>query len=271
MNIFDYEDYKKYVNFRVSQLPKKGRGYFLKMANFLAVSSVTVSQIFKGDRNLTVEQACELSEYFGFTELESDYFVALVEHERAGSHKLKKLIQRRLESLKAKSSELKHRLRYDKQISEEAKATFYSQWFYSASRLLTAVAGHHTPEEISRYLDLPIKQINEVLQFLAANGLCREKNGLYHIGPTTTHIGADHPLASRHHINWRLQSIERISHLSASELCFTLPNAISDKYLKLIRKELVDAIEKISKLVTESPAETLTCLNIDLFKVRKNS
>lgn len=267
MNIFDFDDYKKYVNFRTFQLPKKGRGQFLRMANFLSISPVTVSQIFKGNRHLTVEQACELSEFFGFTSLEEEYFTALVEQERAGTHKLKKLIENRLNDLRKKSQELRHRLKHDTQLSEETKAIFYSQWYYSAIRLITAVNGYQTPEEISKFFNLPIKRVNEVLQFLTNNDLCKEEKGLYQIGPNSTHIGSDHPLVMRHHANWRFKTIEKLNHLSSSELCLTLPCAISEKSIKLIKKELIEVIERSTKIIDDSPAEILTCLNIDLFKV----
>lgn len=146
-------------------------------------------------------------------------------------------------------------------------AQFYSQWYYSAIRLMTAVPGYQTPEEISKYLDLPISQINRVLQFLVTYGLCLQENGFYHIGPNSTHVHVDDPLVTRHHINWRLRSIERFNFLTPSEFCLTLPNAISDKYIKMIRKELLEVTTKITSLVDESPAENLTCLNIDFFKV----
>lgn len=267
MNIYEFNDYKKYVNLRMVTLPKKGRGQFLRMANFLSISPVTVSQIFKGDRHLTIEQACDLSEFFGFTSLEEEYFTSLVEYERAGTYKLKKMIDKRLMSLRKNSQELKHRLKHDKRLSEQTKAIFYSEWYYSAIRLMTAVKGYQTPEELSKFMNLPIKRVSEVLQFLVACDLCKEENGLYQIGPNSTHIGSDHPLVMRHHSNWRSKNMEKMNHLSSSELCVTLPCAISEKSIKHIKKELVDAIERITKMIDESPAEVLTCLTIDLFKV----
>lgn len=70
MEIFDFTDYKKFIVSLLKLGPKKGRGSLKKMAEHLQVNSVVMSQIFKGDRNLNLEQAWELSEYFGFSELE---------------------------------------------------------------------------------------------------------------------------------------------------------------------------------------------------------
>src|ERR1039458_749101 len=125
MNIFDFTNYKIFVNKRIREMPKGGRGQYRKMANFLAVNSVNVSQIFHGERHLTVEQACELVDFFGLSDLESQYFIALIERERAGTQKLKLVIQKRLNEILDRSQDLKQRLKQEKQLSEETKAIFY--------------------------------------------------------------------------------------------------------------------------------------------------
>src|SRR3989344_5882150 len=131
MNIFEFDNYKKYINARIESMPKRGRGQYLKMANFLSVNSVIISQVFKGDRELSLEHACELCEFFGFTPLESRYFILLVEYERAGTHKLKKMLNEQLAEIAHKAQDLKHRLTQDAELTDEARATFYSNWYYS--------------------------------------------------------------------------------------------------------------------------------------------
>lgn len=248
-------------------MPNKGRGQFLKMAKFLSVSPVTVSQIFKGDRHLTVEQGCELSEFFGFTQTETEYFIHLVELERAGTQKLKKIVIQRLDLLREKSQILKHRIKHEVQLSEEAKSIFYSQWYYSAARLLTAIEGFQSAEPIAHFLNLPVRRVTEVLNFLVTHGLCLEEKGRYKIGPSSTHIGADHPLVARHHANWRFKVLEKLNHLSSNELCLTLPCVVSEKSIKAIKKEFVDTIERVTKEIDSSPSDILTCINIDLYKI----
>src|ERR1700722_2167771 len=119
MTIFKFDNYKEFINKRILLMPNRGRGQYRKMANFLALNSVNVSQIFKGDRHLTLEQACDLSEFFGLSEVEADYLIALVEMERAGSHKLKVKIRKRITDLLERSQDLKQRLRQDVELTEE--------------------------------------------------------------------------------------------------------------------------------------------------------
>jgi uncharacterized protein (TIGR02147 family) len=266
MSIFEYKNYKKYVNDRVESMPKKGHGQYRKMSNFLAVNSVNVSQVFKGNRDLSIEQACELCEFFGFSDLEGQYFVALVEFERAGTHKLKKMIQVRLNEFAEKSQDLKSRIRQEKQLSEEAKSTFYSNWYYSGIRLLSGIDGYNDVDRISEYFGLPITTVRRVIDFLLQYGLCVERNGKINMGPSSTHLEASSPLVSRHHMNWRLRGMENMEGIESSELFLTMPCSLDAKNLKLIRKELVDSIERITNLIDSAPSEELACLNIDLFK-----
>lgn len=266
MNIFKYNNYKKYVNDRILNMPKKGHGQYRKMSNFLAVNSVNVSQIFRGDRDLTIEQACELCEFFGFSEIEGQYFLALVELEKAGTLKLRKMIQIRLNEIAEKSQDLKQRLKQEKQLSEEAKSTFYSNWYYSGIRLLTSIKGFENVDRIAEHFGLTVTTVRRVVDFLLQYGLCIDHDGKIIMGPSSTHLEAGSPLISRHHMNWRLRGIENMEGLDSNELFLTMPCSLDAKSLKLIRDELVQTVERITKVIDEAPSEQLACLNIDLFK-----
>ena len=85
MNVFLAKDYKELVNNMVKSRPNNGRGEFKKISEFLGVSSVLVSQIFKGSKNISIEQGHKLGSYFGFIDLEKRYFVALISYCRAGT------------------------------------------------------------------------------------------------------------------------------------------------------------------------------------------
>lgn len=266
MNIYDAKNYKEFVNHRIQSMPKRGHGQFRRMANFLAVNSVYVSQVFRGSRELNVEQACELVDFFGLSDLEGLYFIGLVERERAGSKKLKSVIQRRLDELREKSQDLKQRLKQEKQLTDETKAIFYSNWYYSGIRLLTSIQGFQSADEIAEKFQLPLSLVNRVLEFLVQTGLCELQNNKFVFGPKSTHLEASSPLVTRHHMNWRVKGMERMGNLSAEELFLSLPCSISEKAMKEIREELVKCIERVTSKIDAAPEEQLACLNIDFFK-----
>ena len=76
--------------------------------------------------------------------------------------------------------------------------------------------------DIAERLNLPLKKINDICNFLLKVGLITEDNFLA-IGKSRTHIGREHPLVSKHHTNWRLKSIEYSDKVKSTDLAFTAP------------------------------------------------
>lgn len=62
-SIFTFDDYKKYFNEWVHNQPKHGHGEYRRLSISLGVSTTLISQIFKGDKQISLEMANELCEY----------------------------------------------------------------------------------------------------------------------------------------------------------------------------------------------------------------
>lgn len=269
MRVFDFNNYKSFVQKKLLQASHKGHGQLSRIAEHLGVHTSMVSQVFSGPKHLTFEQACGVCEYFGFTELESDYFVALVQLERAGSPAARSKCQRDLARLKALSESLKDRLSRDVILSEETNAIFYSQWFYTAAKLASSIPGLQTPEAISEKLGVPLFSLNKAVEFLITVGLCIEVDGKIKPGPANTHLGADSPLVGRHHQNWRVKGFEKMSLLQPSELFLTMPATLARSDAILLRTKIVEFVDEFVKVLDSSKGEIIHCLNIDWFEVRK--
>lgn len=266
-SVFSYIDYREYLRDHIRAMPNSGRGQLTQIAKHLNTSSVLVSYVFNGTRDFSMEQAIEVAEFLGLSDLESDYFSLLIQFSRAGSHKLKNKISHQLEKMRQVALNLKSRVVQDLEMSAEAKSRFYSNWYYSGVRLSSSIDGLNTVEALAKYLRLSRARVREVLEFLVQYGLCVEKAGLYSMGPRRTHLEASSPLVSRHHANWRLKAIEHLDDVASEELFYTGPMAVSDLVMSEIRKDLVDLIDHMVKKVGDSPSENLACLNIDFFKV----
>jgi uncharacterized protein (TIGR02147 family) len=99
MNIYEFHDYKKFFNGWVESLPKQGRGEYRRVSEKLSVSTTMVSQVFKGDKHLSLELASDLSDYLNLNEPETEYFFLLVEHARAGNFRLQQKLMRRIKTI----------------------------------------------------------------------------------------------------------------------------------------------------------------------------
>src|SRR6185437_12471204 len=105
-SIFEYQSYKKFTHDWVKTMPKNGHGQLRRIAKHLGISSVSVSHIFNGPRDLSEEQALELGDFFGLSEVETDYLLLLVRLERAGTHKLKEQIKRKIAKAQSEAQNL---------------------------------------------------------------------------------------------------------------------------------------------------------------------
>lgn len=266
MNVFEYRDYKKYLNEWLKNHSKGGRGQLKKMADHLRVSTTLLSQVTKADKHLSMETAAEITEYMGLNQKEAEYFLLIVEHQRAGSFKLKKILEKKLEREQQLGSQLQNRLPQDRQLTDEEKMQFYSSWMYSAIRILSALPTMNSPKIISERLNVPLGIANDIIHFLLEKNLCIMKENNLTYGPHRTHIGKDSPFVVRHHQNWRLKGLNIMETRREEDLFFTQPMALSKEAAEKIRLLLPGIIEQINSISGPSDSEVVRCFNIDWFE-----
>jgi uncharacterized protein (TIGR02147 family) len=219
-----------------------------------------------GKKDLSLEQADRLSEILNLSEQESEYFLLLVLHERAGSQNLKRKFKKRIQDAQEKSKNISSRLKVQNVLSEETKAKFYSSWLYSGVRNLTALPEMISADAIATKLDLPRELVQSIIEFLLEQGLCIQTEKGLSFGPSRTHVAADSPWVSQHHRNWRDRSIQKMLLKRSEDLYFTFPMSLSEKDAEKIRKLIPTWIEAVHAIVGPSASECVRCLNIDFFE-----
>lgn len=265
MSIYEFSDYKQFFNAWVLKQPNGGHGEYRRVSQSLGVSTTMVSQVFKGDKHLSLEMACELTEYLNLSDEETEYFLLLVEFNRAGSLKLQKKLGKQITIRQEKAKKIENRVTKDFELSEEAKVIFYSSWIYSGIRLLSAVPGYQDVVSISEKLNLSRNQVQKIVDFLIMHNLCQEKSGRITTGNVATHLGSSHLLAAKHHQNWRLQGFQKMSFQSDEDMFFTFPCALSKKDAEILQSKILQWIVEIRRVVGPSDSEIVRCLNIDWF------
>jgi uncharacterized protein (TIGR02147 family) len=263
MNVFEFKDYKKFVNAHIETLPQHGRGEFRKISIHLSMHSTTVSQIFNGDKNLTLEQAADLCGYLHLSELEVEYFLALVQLARSGSINLCKNIEIQLERLRKEHQQLVHRLKNNAQFESEVQAIFYSNWYYAAIRVLSSIPGYQDVSTLTKRLQLPVKTVNQAVKFLIQSGLCVLEEGKIVPGPRRTHLGADSPFVNSHRLSWHLKALEKLKDINEESLVYSAPLSIGQDEKEKAREILIEAIKRITDLAAQSDPADAVILNID--------
>jgi uncharacterized protein (TIGR02147 family) len=267
MTIYQFDDYKRFLKAYLLQLPRRGRGEISRWATHLQVNATLISQILNGRKSFTLEQAQELTEFMALNPDDSDYLMLLVEKGRAGTPKLRKYWQTRIEKRQAEVLQLDLTVGEETLLSEADRAVFYSSWHYSAIRLITSIDGFQTAEAIADHFDMSRSKVAEILRFLLKSGLLAQDNGLYCMGTQRPSLPPGSPLSIRHHLNWRMKTVQKADTILEDELLFTAPMTLSRRDFAALRQDIVNLIKAASERVSNSRSEQLSCLNIDLIRL----
>jgi uncharacterized protein (TIGR02147 family) len=268
MTIFEFGDYRLYLRTRIRALPKKGRGQITFLSRLLKVHSTMLTHILRGDAKLGVEHGLKITRYLGLNALETSYFVNLIHYDRAGDIESREYFRTELLTLKKRALKIGERIETGKVLDERDQAQFYSDWFGSAIRLLTAIDGFQSAHAIAAHLKLPLELVLKTADFLVRTGLCRRDGDNLSIGPQQTYVSKDSPLLPRHLANWRLKALEQILRSDAEDLQLSNPIVISRRDFIIVREKLVEFIKEFRMVCDPSPSEVLCCLNIDWIQIK---
>lgn len=269
ISIYTFESYKAFTSTWVSERHHNGRGQFLKMAQHLRVHPTLISQVFKGPKDLTLEQGALLAQFMKLDEREMEFYVTLLERDRAGERVLREICESRLRKLKAQAQLIINRVADAKEIPEEYRQQYYSSWEYAAVRVAISIPQCQTREGLMQTLKMEAGRLDEVLNFLFKLRIVIEENKKLKLGSNIIHLKKDSPLISKHHGNWRVNAMNRHASLSEEELAFSAPLTISKADAEKVKAILLKLTEDLGKTVTTTNPEEVYCLNFDWFRPRQ--
>lgn len=269
-DIFLYDSYKQYLHDALQARSQNQKGSLSRMAEHLGVQPSYLSQVLRGNKDVSSEQALKIGEHLGLSEIETDYFLCLLLRERAGSPALKRYYKSKINDLQRRSRKFTIETEQTVELSEADKSIFYTTHHYAQIRILSSIPQYQTVDEISSAVRLPRHKVTQIIQFLVSRGLCVQAGDeRISMGPKRTHLDGNSPFIASHHRNWRLQAIHWHSHLDEYDLAFSAPLSISRKDFEKVRNLLKDTIDSIGRTVESSPAEKFAILNVDWIQALK--
>lgn len=267
MNVFEYNHYRKLILDLLFVMDAKARGQNGKLAKALGVHTSQISQILKGTRDLNLEQAYEVTQFFSLNTLQSRFFITLVSLERAGSHKLKKHYQEELIRIKREAALLENRLQVEHVLDEEKLAVFYSSPLYSEVRLLLSIKEFQSFDKLKKYFQLSDEQLLSILHFLEQNELIVREGKIFRMGPAKTHLPKTSPMILQLQKNWRLKAMEKQRRFDKNDFYYTGPMVLAEKDFDRIKEIFKKSLEEMYQVLEPSPCEKLYCVNLDCFEV----
>jgi uncharacterized protein (TIGR02147 family) len=263
MEVFKVQDYRALVQ---AMLIQRHQATKSGLAQTLDCSPSWVTRVLGESVQFTPDQALGVCEYFGFNENETEYFLALVDLERAATPSLKRRIETKLASMRAAANQLSLSIKTESSVSEAHRVQYYSSWIYAAIHVATMVQ-KKSLEEIARMLRIDGDIALRVLTDLQEMGLVLSQAGKFQATSVEVHLPGQHPMATIAHANWRHRTAQQIMDRSADGLHYTGVHCLSQKDFEIVKKTMKDVIIESRRLIELSSPELSAILCLDWYNL----
>lgn len=265
INLFRFDSYKDFLRAKV-KAEKESWGLLTKLAKAAGCQRPYLSRVLHGEAHLTAAQAFGLARHWRFSEDETEYFLGLLEAEKAGSrayrdHWLEK--NRRLKEQRENLSRVVHRRAA---ASDEKDLAYYSAWHWTAIHILVSIPEFQTERAIAERLALPPALVAETLQALESWGAVRREGGRWLFRAREQHVSRDSPLAAFHHANWRARAAASAQLRRPEAVHFTVVQSLSRADFEKVRELVLQLIKDTAAIAGPSKEEKLMCLACDFFE-----
>lgn len=267
LRLFDFDDYCAYLKAVIAAQPRRGHGYRSQLAKVIGCHIAYVSQVLAGKADLSLEQAEALNGHLGHSESQADYFLLLVQSARAGSVPLRARLRNKIDLLRGKQNQLRHRIEQTDKVADEHMPKYYSSWIYPACHIATTLEKPPTSRDLARLLRVSEDTVVKTMRFLSQAGLVNETGSGWTPGISRVFLKSDSPLIVSNHRNWRLRALSEIEADPSRGLHFSGLFSLSETDAIQIRTELLEKIEEVRSVVKASRAEELQVLGLDFFKL----
>jgi len=268
MSIYEFNSYKNFLKKLINENQEE-RAYQKKLAIAAGCQPSYLSQVLNGKVQITPDQAYGITNFLKFTELETEFFLALVSLERSVQQSFSHFIQKKIEEMRNANLRLTTKIKQtsNPKVLESFANTYYSSWIYIAIHILCTIPGIQSENEICERLGLQRNTVTKVLSELKENGFVKYNQGNWESNLKNIHLADNHTMISRHHSNWRFRAANQLHPISETEIQYTGVYSISKKDMKKIKHILNESIITIRNIAQKSQEEELINVNIDLLQI----
>lgn len=275
--VFAYTDYRRYLADFFNERKRLNKRFSLRMlaerAGFKARDYLM--RVMRGDRNLSLEGAVKLSEFFRFSEKQAEYFQALVQFNQARTVTEKEQCFARLSEIKKYGSHQKLRL---------DQFEYLTAWYHSALRSLLPVLeprpladGSEDWERVGKLLDPAItaKQARDSVELLLRLGLlARDAKGRYAVQEPALSTGdevAALGVAGFHRATMELAKRSIDKHPPTARDISGLTMSVSQDGFRRIKSELRAFRKRVQAIASSDVGEDMVYqLNLHLIPLTRH-
>lgn len=263
--IFDFLSYRPYLKQRLEAEGKKS-GLKRRASEALSVHTTFISQVVLGKADLSLDQGERMNAFLGHTDEESEFFLDLIIIERASEAGLKKRFEARLAKNRLDYQQIQKRLESPRELAATYQEKFYSSHLYGLLHVLASIPRYQTLEALSSITGDSKEIISEAVGFLTSIGLLATAKGRIIPGEQHIHLGRQSKNIWRHHANWRMATLQKLSFSEPSDLHYSLAFSCSRQDAAKLRESLLKQLKAMSDVIGTSPEEDAYVYCFDLFR-----
>lgn len=267
ITVFSYSDYREYIEMKLKN-KGFGRGGKARLAKFLSCQPSFVSQVLKNKSSFNLEQGFKLNSFFQHNPLAKEYFMVLIELDRAGTLELRNYFEEKRLQLIEKSKLIENQMSYD-QLSEPEAIAYYSNWNHILIRNLIDIPEYKKTENLKKKLKLSDQDFEDALKFLVDKKLVyQDSTGKLQQGHTRLHVKKNSPIAKFGNITTRLQTIKLLEKPNYNSINYSSNMTIQKTQFEEFKKKLVTLIADLNDhLEKDSNANMMATLVIDFMEI----
>lgn len=264
-HLYDFSDYKTYLNYRCNA----ERGTKAALAQALQCQSAYISQVLNNNSHLSIEQADFANTFFMHSEKESQYFLLLVQEQRAGTVQLRRFLKKQIDDFLSVQLSYLSRHEIKDSLSPEAQAVYYSSWEYNAIHMAVTIPRLQTKDALMKAFMMPDKRFNKCMEFLLEQHLVKRSGNHYVPGTVENYLDKSSPFVRQLHLNTRAQALLSLDRERVEDAHYSAVLTMSLKDMVKVKKIINEALAEIVEVVKDSKEEQICGLSIDFFDFEK--
>lgn len=272
LNIFEFTDYRSYLNSYYQDTKKKNYAWsYEAWAQKMGLkSNSSILKILNGQREAGPEVTHKFIDYFKFKNDERIYFEDLVRLSKAKKDpRLAVALMQKIQKTHPKS---KTKFLNDKEFS-----AISHWWFYAIRQMVRLIGFKNDPKWISRKLafHVPSKEINKAINILVKLKLLKLDQKTKQLSTTKERLNTSDDVASealkRFHEEMLMNAKTAIRSIAVKDRQISgCTLAVSKEDIPKAKKLVREFEEEFSKLFDSKNADTVYQLNVQFFPLIKN-
>lgn len=263
--LYQDTDYKRFLAHTIAA--NKTRGYQTRLAKAAGCQKSFLSQVLNTHIHLTLDHAAGLCHFWQLNEMDSAYFLDLVNFARAGSRELKEFLKKRMNKARKQAEHIASRIEHATFLPVDHLVAYYSNWYMAAIHVLLSISEYQTLEAIAHRLRLPLDLVASCVQELCRMSLIEATDHGWKVLQSDLFLQEGSPLVKTYHTAWRHKAITNLERTGPEALHYTTVYAMSRRDIEKLREKILHMIEEARQLMKPSPEEDMVCFACDFFRV----